>query len=398
MFQDIKNTSRDGDSQFGETKSKSRVKTQLWKVNDQKAQKNGPHSTIYWVKQQKKFEDGTFKGEKWRTSSKYTGSWNNNMKSGFGIQVFENGDKYEGSWEHNLMNGQGTLWVLDEKKNLRRRYTGDWVNDKKEGRGTMFFNNEDRYDGFWKDNLQFGEGRMIYKNGDVYVGHWDNGKRSGYGVLTKRNGDHFEGNWVNDMREGQGSYFFALKNKLFVGEYVEDLPKCGIYTEVSDPAEAKKGPDYLRDFDDIPPLPELQLRDPIQVLQASLSKTRGKRIFYRANYMSLHIMFEHDEITKMIEEFKYFGETTIRDQDMITLLEKIDIEIDIQTLRELIKKVSPEDQSFDNIDFEVFARTVALILDENNRLHEQDERSEDLEKSFYDVIRSQGDEVKSTKN
>ena len=61
MFQDIKNTSRDGDSQFGETKSKSRVKTQLWKVNDQKAQKNGPHSTIYWVKQQKKFEDGTFK-------------------------------------------------------------------------------------------------------------------------------------------------------------------------------------------------------------------------------------------------------------------------------------------------------------------------------------------------
>jgi hypothetical protein len=46
----------------------------------------------------------------------------------------------------------GTLWVLDTKKNLRRRYTGDFVDDKKEGRGTMFFPNEDRYDGFWKNN------------------------------------------------------------------------------------------------------------------------------------------------------------------------------------------------------------------------------------------------------
>ncbi len=153
--------------------------------NDDKAQKNGPHSTIYWVKQQKRFEDGSFKGEKWRTSSKYTGAWKDNHKAGFGIQVYENGDKYEGGWLDGLRHGQGTLWVPDEKKNLRRRYTGDWVKDKKQGRGTMFFANEDRYDGFWSNNKPCGEGRMIYKNGDVYVGNWDNGKRSGYGVLTK---------------------------------------------------------------------------------------------------------------------------------------------------------------------------------------------------------------------
>ena len=30
---------------------------------------------------------------------------------------------------------------------LRREYTGDWLNDKKTGRGTMFYKNEDRYDG-----------------------------------------------------------------------------------------------------------------------------------------------------------------------------------------------------------------------------------------------------------
>lgn len=56
------------------------------------------------------------------------------------------------------------------------------------------------------------------------------GKRSGYGVLTKRCGDHFEGHWVNDMREGQGSYYFAQKNKIFVGEWVADNPKAGVYS------------------------------------------------------------------------------------------------------------------------------------------------------------------------
>lgn len=63
---------------------------------------------------------------------------------------------------------------------------------------------------------------MIYANGDVYEGQWYLGKRNGYGVLTKRNGDHFEGKWVNDKREGQGSYFYSSKNKVFVGEWVND--------------------------------------------------------------------------------------------------------------------------------------------------------------------------------
>ena len=39
---------------------------------------------------------------------------------------------------------------------------------------------------------------------------------------NRRNGDHFEGKWVNDKREGQGSYFYSSKNKVFVGEWVND--------------------------------------------------------------------------------------------------------------------------------------------------------------------------------
>ena len=39
---------------------------------------------------------------------------------------------------------------------------------------------------------------------------------------------------MNDMREGQGSYYYHDKNKLFVGEWVNDQPKTGVYTEVED--------------------------------------------------------------------------------------------------------------------------------------------------------------------
>lgn len=48
-------------------------------------------------------------------------------------------DRYEGGWENNMRNGQGTLWMNDGKKKLRREYTGDWINDKRTGRGTMFY-------------------------------------------------------------------------------------------------------------------------------------------------------------------------------------------------------------------------------------------------------------------
>ena len=57
--------------------------------------------------------------------------------------------------------------------------------------------------------------------------------------IPRRNGDHFEGQWVNDKREGQGSYFFASKNKVFVGEWVDDMPKAGVYSAVDDPDQIK---------------------------------------------------------------------------------------------------------------------------------------------------------------
>ena len=88
------------------------------------------------------------KGEKWKTSTRYIGDWNENQKEGFGIQIFANGDKYEGLWAGNKRHGQGTYWKNEGGK-LRREYTGDWFEDKRHGRGTFFYKAGDRFDGYW---------------------------------------------------------------------------------------------------------------------------------------------------------------------------------------------------------------------------------------------------------
>jgi hypothetical protein len=240
----------------------------------------------------------------WQEASRYIGDWRDNCKEGFGIQFYKNGDKYEGMWAMDKKHGQGTYW-RNEGGKLRREYTGDWFEDKKHGRGTFFFKNSDRYDGYWVNGMPQGEGRMIYSNGNIYEGQWHEGKRNGYGVLTKRNGDHFEGHWVNDNREGQGSYFYSDKNKLFVGEWVDDQPKTGVYTEVEDD-EAEPGPKmpYFQDPYVLPPIPELKLADPTRLLERAMERTKRVRSHFRVQYIPLEEMFTSQELMDLRTAFE----------------------------------------------------------------------------------------------
>ena len=250
--------------------------------------------------------------------------------------------------------------------------------------------NFSRYDGFWENNQPSGDGRMIYKNGDVYVGQWFEGKRNGYGVLTKRNGDHFEGSWVNDQREGQGSYFYAESNKLFVGEYVEDMPKCGIYSEVVDEEQENQKKDkedtfedQMPDFNDIPPLPKLGLKDPVGVLQKALNTVHSKRKFYRAKFMALRVLFEDHELNDLSRHFHTASENQpeVELELVPEIMMRIGIECDIEVLFESYLKIcydsEEETEEIRNaedavllVDFELFARLTAIILEENNRLEE----------------------------
>ncbi|CAD8111778.1 unnamed protein product [Paramecium sonneborni] len=364
MYQDASYYSQSQQKQS--VKNNSMKVARQWQINDQKAEKNGLHKAIYWVKSQSKNEDGTQKQERWIADQKYVGDWNQNKKCGFGVQYYGNGDKYEGGWFDNQRNGQGTYWVSEGKNKMRREYTGDWVNDKKTGKGTMFYQNGNRYDGLWQDDKPHGEGRMIYANGDVYEGAWFKGLRSGYGVLTKRNGDHFEGYWVNDKREGQGSYFFATKNQVFVGEWVDDMPKTGVYSEVEDPYTVKEEREkHFMDPYVLPDVPKVELQDPTNVLKESMELARKERIIYRAIHIPLDEMYSKQEMEDLALQF----ESASNQEHKITLInskaifQSMGFEIEEKLLQTYLKHLQQDKYNEFEIELETFMRLVAIILE-----------------------------------
>lgn len=162
--------------------------SQMWKTADMLANKTGPRHTVYWVRNNKKFEKNERLGlkhseGKYTGGSRYMGDWDHNSKHGFGTLTKPNGDKYEGEWVRGKRCGKGTLLVRAGGK-LRKRYTGDWRDNKRHGLGIFYYRNGAKYEGEWRSNLKHGHGKMVYANGDVYEGDWVDDKRSGLGVLT----------------------------------------------------------------------------------------------------------------------------------------------------------------------------------------------------------------------
>jgi hypothetical protein len=277
----------------------SRSKTDTGTVRPAKSTgpKAGQRGTIYWVGKAIIGEDGRETGERSKGAS-YRGEWLNNGKHGYGVQVYPNGQKYEGQWENGFRNGEGTLWMpVGKAQKLRKLYVGGWQDDKRHGRGTCFFNNGEFYQGSWDQGKMHGQGTLRYGNGDLYIGEWHQGLRSGQGTLNKANGDCYEGYWLNDKREGSGSFFYSESGKVFVGEWANDLPKAGVYTQ------ANPNPEQTTQIPVTSVLPSLELAFPAQVLESALMVVRNNRKTFRAKNTPIERLFADDEIAALREAF-----------------------------------------------------------------------------------------------
>ena len=64
---------------------------------------------------------------------------------------------------------------------------GNFVNNRKEGRGTMEFNETseyERYEGLWNSDEFDGIGELFWKNGSKYEGNFRKGLRQGFGMFS----------------------------------------------------------------------------------------------------------------------------------------------------------------------------------------------------------------------
>lgn len=160
------------------------------------------------------------------------------------------GTTYTGEYKDKLKHGEGKVF------NNSSYYKGQWENDQRSGHGIEYQNFglfKMKYDGEWKNNQENGHGKMTAKvlwMETVYEGEWKDGKREGYGKFIDKGGNIYEGEWVNDAPNGTGK--FTLTNgETYEGE-VKDWKRHGFGKVISSSGEVREGnwiDDELEDSD-----------------------------------------------------------------------------------------------------------------------------------------------------
>ena len=273
-----------------------------------KTLRNGNRSTIFWAKPNPKYAQAQHDNiepqtAQYKGNGTYTGEWKDNKKSGFGVATFANGRKYEGQWLKGKMHGVGTMWVKKGARTFRKRYQGDFANNKFHGVGKMFYDSGDKYEGNFENHRRHGRGVCEYANGDVYEGEWRNDKRHGHGLLLLKNGDRFDGNFSDDKKSGTGVYYYYSTRKMYEGEWLAGVPKCGEYKSLpahfNDQAKPQKA---LK-------LPTLTLKDPGAVLQTAKHLVRETRELSSAADLTPEETFSADELEQLFTAFKWGDQT-----------------------------------------------------------------------------------------
>ena len=151
--------------------------------------------------------------EKEYPEGKYSGEMKNGLRHGYGTFNYYKNKKnerkrYEGEWKDDKINGKGTMEWFDGGK-----YIGFWENDLKDGKGMYFYPNGNKfgrkkYEGDWEKGQKEGKGRMEWEDGGVYDGDWTDDKKDGKGVYYYPNGDRYEGGFINDQKEGDGVWYY----------------------------------------------------------------------------------------------------------------------------------------------------------------------------------------------
>ncbi len=130
------------------------------------------------------------------TYTMYEGEFVNNKKQGKGTIQMSNGTTYEGEWDNDTMSGRGKIVFT---KSFYRNYAGEFSNGQMHGNGVMHMTNGDKYEGQWNNGEMHGTGALTFANGEKYEGEFVNGQMTGDGRFYDANG-----NEMNDDSDTEG--------------------------------------------------------------------------------------------------------------------------------------------------------------------------------------------------
>lgn len=141
---------------------------------------------------------------------RYEGNFVSEKRSGKGKFIYANGDKYEGNWASGKPNGLGAKISKNGKVK-----SGTWVDGKLVARQKKDVTRE-----CLVGTCKEGYGKSKDNQGNVYNGEFKKGQYSGFGEMRYNNGDRYKGLWKNDLAHGQGSYYFN-NGHVNTGEFAE---------------------------------------------------------------------------------------------------------------------------------------------------------------------------------
>ncbi|XP_077957896.1 MORN repeat-containing protein 2 isoform X4 [Gasterosteus aculeatus] len=90
--------------------------------------------------------------------------------------IFPNGDKYEGECSGSASEGVKRSGAGKHASAGGVIYTGEWLEDKMHGRGTMQHPSGALYEGEFKDNMYHGKGTYTFPDGSTYKGWMATGR------------------------------------------------------------------------------------------------------------------------------------------------------------------------------------------------------------------------------
>jgi hypothetical protein len=140
-----------------------------------------------------------------------------------------------------------------------------------------------------------------------------------------------------------------------------------VYTEVEDDeAEKINKKAYFTDPYVLPPIYELKLVNPTKILERAMERTKRDRSKFRATYIPIEEMFSPHELMDLKQAFEAAaqGESYVNLLSLKTLFSSMGIFPSDEMLNELLIACGKV-QGDDMISFDLFARSVALLLEEN---------------------------------
>ena len=112
-------------------------------------------------------------------------------------------------------------------------------------------------------------------------------------------------------------------------------------------------------------------------------------MIYRAKHMTLNVLYNQVELNELIDKFTLAAadkQSTIGIVQMMNTVLSLGFEVAQEEIEAILALLSEnEDETVEHVDFDLFARTVAVLLEEQNKvIHEEAEEGEDqdLDESY----------------